>query len=202
MVYVSASAAFAAGLILGLLALVVWRQVRRLNVQLCELRGRLAALEQERSSWPALRMSFEYRSDTREALLHVTNDGGAAEVWVPMSIEGPLAQQVDGDVYGAWAPGAAATVELRHGQTRKLRLAQLDLSVFPYAQWEIYGAGNDGAPFAVRAMHTSTIGGDPETHAPVLFLQLAVVSSPEPPQQGPQCTIALQPFEAVRLRAI
>jgi hypothetical protein len=51
-------------------------------------------------------------------------------------------------------------------------------------------------------MHTSTIGGDPETHAPTLFLQVAVGSAPESTGPPPECTIALQPFEAVRLRPV
>jgi hypothetical protein len=51
-------------------------------------------------------------------------------------------------------------------------------------------------------MNTSMIGGDPETHAPPLFLQVAIVSSPDSAVPPPECTIALQPFEAVRLRPI
>jgi hypothetical protein len=51
-------------------------------------------------------------------------------------------------------------------------------------------------------MNTSMIGGDPETHAPPLFLQVAIVSSPDSVVPPPECTIALQPFEAVRLRPI
>jgi hypothetical protein len=93
---------------------------------------------------------------------------------------------------------------LRHGETRALRLAQLDLSVFPYAQWEIFAARPAEArrPESMRAMHTSVIGGNPDTHAPPLFIQVTLVSSPESAAEPPQSTIVLQPFEAVRLRPL
>jgi len=117
-----------------------------------------------------------------------------------MSVEGALAYHLDGAICAVWQDGGA-TIDLRRGETRTLRLAKLDLSVFPYAQWEIYGIRQvGGEAFAVRAMHTSTIGGDPDTHAPVLFIQVAIVCSPDSAGPPVHCTIALQPFEAVRLR--
>jgi hypothetical protein len=51
-------------------------------------------------------------------------------------------------------------------------------------------------------MHTSMIGGSPDTHAPPVFLQIALASSPETVGPPPHSTIALQPFEAVRLRPV
>jgi hypothetical protein len=82
-------------------------------------------------------------------------------------------------------------------------LAKLDLSVFPYAQWEIYAVGPAGTGLqSVRAMHSSMIGGDPDTHAPTMFLQVALQTSPDAIVPPPQCTIALQAFDAVRLRPV
>jgi hypothetical protein len=94
---------------------------------------------------------------------------------------------------------------IRRGEIRTLRLAQLDLSVFPYAQWRIFALGRraDG-PYAEvlsrPAMHTSMIGGDPATHAPSLFLQVVLLSAPDAGGPPVHCTIALQAFDAVRLR--
>ena len=51
-------------------------------------------------------------------------------------------------------------------------------------------------------MNTSLSGGDPETQGPPMFLQVAVISSPDSAMPPPECTIALQPFEAVRLRPL
>jgi hypothetical protein len=51
-------------------------------------------------------------------------------------------------------------------------------------------------------MHTSMIGGNPDTHAPPLFIEVALACSPESAAQLPHSTIALQPFEAVRLRPV
>jgi hypothetical protein len=100
-----------------------------------------------------------------------------------------------------WLDEATSTVSIGRGQRRTLRVAALDLSVFPYAQWQIF-ARHGHELVSVRAMNTSIIGGDPETQAPPLFLQVALASSPDAAVPPPECTIALQPFEAVRLRPV
>ena len=70
------------------------------------------------------------------------------------------------------------------------------------------GGHYDGGPAqaghyeSMRAMHTSMIGGNPDTHAPTMFIQVALASSPESATQPPHSTIALQPFEANRLRPV
>lgn len=170
------------------------------------LRNHIAALERAREARPSLRVAFEFNAGTREALIHVSNDGGDADVSAGMSIEGALAQPVANSLQAAWIDDERWRVRIPRGRTRTLRVAQLDLSVFPYAQWQVYAVGEvaDGMhrPFAVRAMHTSMIGGDPDTHAPTIFLQVAVASSPECVGPPSGCTIALQPFEAVRLRPV
>ena len=219
-------AASAAALILGVACVFLWRNLAGSTREVDRLRGQIAHLERELSARPSLRVTFEFNATGREALLHVTNDGGAALVWAPMSVEGALSQQVDGDLCAVWRNETAPRVMLHHGKTHTLRLAQLDLSVFPYAQWEIFvadpgppeGGQYDGGPasaFAsapadkkagryesIRAMHTSMIGGNPDTHAPPLFIEVALASSPESAAQPPHSTIALQPFEAVRLRPV
>ena len=197
-------AASAAALILGGACVGLWRKLTGSRRELLRLRGLIARLETEQSARPSLRVTFEFTATGREALLHVTNDGRDAVVWAPMSVEGALSQQVEADLRGAWRNEAGSRVMLRHGVTRTLRLAQLDLSVFPYAQWEIFAAGpaEAGRPERTRAMHTSMIGGNPDTHAPPLFIQVTLVSLPESAAQPPHSTIVLQPFEAVRLRAV
>ena len=202
--------ALSVALVLALLAAVsMWRSAEASKRLIRDLQQRIARLERERISRPAPRVSFEFKASTREALLHIANDGGDAEMWAMVSIEGALAQQLTGDVCAAWAGGNGPRAVIRRGESGTLRLAQLDLSVFPYAQWQIYGVGTgldarEQAPevFSMRAMHTSMIGGDPETHAPTMFLQIAVATDPESIGPPPHCTIALQPFEAIRLRPV
>jgi hypothetical protein len=192
----------------------VWRYIRRLQRSLQRLRREIAALERDRAARPSPRVAFAFNAHTREALLHVTNDGGDAEMRAPLSIEGALATQLEDDVSAVWLDGEGATAVIRRGETHTLRLAKLDLSVFPYAQWEIFvdgppsafakapadkGGGHYGS---VRAMHTSMIGGDPETHAPAMFVQVALVTTPDAVGPLPHCTVVLQPFEAVRLRPV
>lgn len=185
--------------IAAVVSAAVWRYVRRLRWTVQRLRQEIAALERDRAARPSPRVAFEFNAHTREALLHVTNDGGDAEVRAPLSVEGALATPLEGDVSAVWVDGDGATAVIRRGETQTLRLAKLDSSVFPYAQWEIFVDGHDGS---VRAMHTSMIGGDPETHAPAMFLQVALVTAPEAIAPPTQCTIVLQPFEAVRLRPV
>lgn len=214
---VSEPVAVAAAVVAAVAGFLVWRRLLAAQRVIAGLRARIGELERMHAERPRPRVAFEFRTATREAWLHVVNEGADADFWAPMTIEGPLAHHVSGAIYGDWQSGPAGHIRVRRGETRSVRLARLDLTVFPYAQWEIFGMrpaeplgeveGGRDRPraaswqaFAVRAMHTSTIGGDPETHAPVLLLQVDVVSAPEPSTVSAQCTIALQPFEAVRVR--
>lgn len=197
-------AAIVAVLILAVSCALTWRAAlrsRRLGRLVSRLQQEVARLERERIARPSLRVTFEFNATTREALVHVANDGGDAAVWALMSMEGALTQCVDADLRAAWLDEHVSTLPIARGEVRTLRLAELDLSVFPYAQWQIFAVrGHDVV--SVRALNTSMIGGDPETHAPPLFVQIAVVSSPDSAAPPPECTIALQPFEAVRLRPV
>ena len=195
----TASYALVGVLILAAIGAEAWRRALKSRRLVRRLQQRIADLERELTARPALRIAFEFRTGTREALLHVTNDGGEADVWAPTSIEGALTSQLEGEIRAAWQDAPGSTVPLRRGETRTLRVAQLDLSVFPYAQWQLYGINARGERVSVRAMHTSMIGGDPATHAPVVFIQVALVSSPDGAGAPAHCTIALRPFEAVRL---
>ena len=177
----------------------VWRHVSGLRLTVRRLQQEIAALQRDRAARPSPRMSFEFNSTTREALVHVTNDGGDGEMHAAMSIEGALATSLNGGVSAAWSESGRSTEVVRRGETKTLRLARLDLSVFPYAQWELYAVSGD-TMVSMRAMRSSTIGGDPETHAPAMFLQLALATVPEATAPPTHCTIALQPFDAVRLR--
>lgn len=194
-------AAVAAALILAVSCALMWRGALRARRLVNRLQQQLDRLERERVSRPSLRVTFEFNATAREALVHVTNDGGDATVFARMSAEGALAQRVDSDLRGIWLDEELSTVSIRRGERRTLRVAELDLSVFPYAQWQIFARRGDET-LSVRAMNTSMIGGDPETHAPPMFLQVAVISSPDSAMPPPECTIALQPFEAVRLRPL
>ncbi len=179
---------------------LLWRSLDRSRRLADRLHQELAQLKSERTARPALRVTFEFNATTREALVRVANDGGEAAVWAAMSVEGSLAQRVEHDVRAMWVGETSPVVSIRRGQSRVLRLAQLDISVFPYAQWQVYGIDARGDVLVVRATHTSMIGGDPETHAPTIFLQVALVTSPDTAGAPAHCTVALQPFEAVRLR--
>jgi hypothetical protein len=187
-------------------------QAHRLREQVAVLRQQMGVLQKVAAGRPAPRVGFEFDASSREVLLHVTNDGADAEMWAPMSVEGALATGLAPDVRAVWVDGAnrpanpdGSTAMIRRGEIRTLRLAQLDLSVFPYAQWRIFALGRraDG-PYAEvlsrPAMHTSMIGGDPATHAPSLFLQVVLLSAPDAGGPPVHCTIALQAFDAVRLR--
>jgi hypothetical protein len=200
------TAALAAAFLFAVLLSLVWRSLVRSRRLVAGLQRQVASLERAREARPSLRVAFEFNAGTREALVHVSNDGGDGEVSAGMSIEGALAQPVENTLQAAWIDEVRGRVMIRRGRTRTLRLAQLDLSVFPYAQWQVYAvgevAGRTRSAFSVRAMHTSMIGGDPDTHAPPIFLQVVFVSSPEPYGPPAGCTIALQPFEAVRLRPV
>ena len=179
----------------------VLRYVRRLQRTIQQLRQEIGTLERERAARPSLRGAFEFNALTREALLRVSNDGGEAQVRAPLGIEGALATQLEGEVSAVWVDGQEATALIRRGETRTLRIAKLDVSVFPYAQWEIY-ATRDGTVSSLRAMHTSMIGGDPDTHAAAMFVQVALVTTPDSVGPPPHCTVVLKPFEAVRLRPV
>lgn len=191
----------AMALILGVGCLLLWRALVASREEIRRLREQVDGLNRARAARPSLRVTFEFNATTREALLHVTNDGRDASVWANMSMEGALSQQVDGDLRAVWRGETASSVMLRRAETRTLQLAHLDLSVFPYAQWEIYARRADVA-MSLRPMHTSMIGGNPDTHAPPIFIQVMLASSPESATQPPHSTVVLQPFEAVRLRPV
>lgn len=193
--------AFAAVVILAVSCALTWRAAVRARRLVERLQQQVARLERERLALPWLRVAFEFNATTREALVHVSNDGGDAAVRARMSVEGALAQRLDAELRALWMDEGSSTVSIGRGQMRTLRVAELDLSVFPYAQWRIFAIRGQDV-LSLRAMNTSMIGGDPETHAPPLFLQIAVVSSPDSAAPPPECTIALQPFEAVRLRPV
>lgn len=193
--------AVTAVLVLAVSCALTWRAAVVARRRADRLEREIARLERERAARPVLRATFEFDATTREALLHVMNDGGDASVCARMSLEGALTERVGSDLRAAWRDAAQETVAIGRGEMRTLRVAELDLSVFPYAQWQIFTLrGHEVC--SVRAMNTSMIGGNPETHAPPVFLQVALVSSPESATPPPECTIALQPFEAVRLRAV
>ena len=194
-------AAVTAILILAVACTLASRAAVRARRLADRLQHEVSRLERERVARPSLRVTFEFDATTREALVHVINDGGDATVCARMSVEGALAQRVDADLRAAWLDDGASTVPIGRGEMRTLRIAELDLSVFPYAQWQIFALRGHEL-LSVRAMNTSMIGGDPETHAPPLFVQVALVSSPDSAAPPPECTIALQPFEAVRLRPV
>lgn len=182
-------------------AVAMWRRARTLQDRLARMQQRLTALERDHQSRPLPRLAFEFNGRTREALLHLTNDGGDVEIEGRIAVEGELTHGLPGDAHAAWEDGGGASREVRTGETKTLRIAQLDVSAFPYAQWQVYAVSSsagDGV-LAVRAMHTSMIGGDPDTHAAPLFVQVAMTCSPDPGCPPPHCTIALRPFEAVRL---
>jgi hypothetical protein len=194
-------AAVTAALVLAVSCALTWRAAVVARRRVEHLEREIARLERERATRPILRLAFEFHATTREALLHVMNDGGSASVCARMSVDGALTQRVESDLRAAWLDTAQEKVSIGRGEMRTLRVAELDLSVFPYAQWQIFALrGHEVC--SVRAMNTSMIGGNPETHAPPVFLQVALVSSPQSATPPPECTIVLQPFEAVRLRAL
>ena len=183
-------------------AVVMWSRARNLQRRLGQMQQRLAALEREHQSRPSPRVAFEFNGSTREALLHLTNDGGDVEIEGRIAVEGELAHKLPVAACAAWQDGGGSMRAVRKGQTRTLRIAQLDVSAFPYAQWQVYAVSpgaSDDQVLAVRAMHTSMIGGDPDTHAAPLFVQVALTCSPDAASPPPHCTIALRAFEAVRL---
>jgi hypothetical protein len=197
----TALSALVAVLFLAVACALLWRSALRARRLAERLQKEVARLEGERAAVPSLRVTFEFNATTREALVHVSNDGGGAVVGARMSVEGALAQRMGTDLRAAWLDANSPTVSIARGEMRTLRVAELDLSVFPFAQWQIFCVRGDER-ISVRAMNTSMIGGDPDTHAPPLFVQIAVASSPAAPAPPPECTIALQPFEAVRLRPV
>src|SRR5688572_3073449 len=95
-------AALAAVLILAVSCAITWRSALRSGRLVSRLQQHVARLERERIARPSLRVTFEFNATTREALVHVTNDGGDAAVWARMSVEGALAQRVDADLRAAW----------------------------------------------------------------------------------------------------
>jgi len=194
-----------AGLIIGLLATPLlefawhyWRAPVRLTD---ELDRRVSALEQARTVQPIVRLQFDYNSKTQRARLHVTNDGDEGEFWASLLIDGDLSGRLEHAVFATWEDTDRPKTSMAKGQTRTLCLAELDLSTFPFAQWQVHVTSEGGRPSALRAMHTSVIGGDPAAHAPTMFLEVSLLSTPDCGEGARTCTIALYPFDAQRLRS-
>jgi hypothetical protein len=194
------------GLIVGLLstpllefAWYYWRAPVRLTD---ELDQRVAALEQARTGRPVVRLQFDYNSKTQRARLHVTNEGDDGEFWASLLIDGDLSGRLDHAVFATWEDTDRVKTSIARGQTRTLCLAELDLGTFPFAQWQLHVTSERGRPPALRAMHTSVIGGDPSAHAPTIFLDVSLLSRPDCGERArTRCTIALYPFDAHRLRS-
>ncbi len=199
----SIAAVLAAVILIGA-AIATFRHVRRLQRLVAQLQQRLRSMEEERIRRPALHVAFEFDSVAREALVHVTNNGGDADVSARIAAEGELSHDLPIDALAVWRDDGGASRVIRSGETGTMRIAQLDVSVFPYAQWQVYGVSNSsgGGELTVRAMHTSMIGGDPETHAPAIVVQVVLACAPSPATPVPHCTIALRAFDAVRLGSL
>jgi len=134
------------------------------------------------------------------ARLHVTNHGAEATFRAPLIIDGPLSSRLNRLLFAQWEHTDGPQTSIPRGDTRTLRLAWLDLSSFPFAQWCVYTTAADDGAASLYAMHASVIGGAPDTQAPPIFLDVAILSTPES-ESLCACVIALQPFEAQRLRA-
>jgi membrane protein implicated in regulation of membrane protease activity len=201
---VPAGAYAALAAVLGLLATPLiafaWHYWRAPSRMIDDLERRVAQLEQAASASPSPRLRFEHETTTWQALLHVTNDGEDAEFWAPVTIDGSLSRPPHGRAFATWTHTPAPKTLIARGRTRTLRLAQLDLSIFPFAQWQVYTVGDDTSPVVLRAMHTSVIGNAPDAHATPIFLDVSILSTPETREHVMGCTIALYPFAAERLR--
>jgi membrane protein implicated in regulation of membrane protease activity len=196
----AALAAAALALFAAPLVALAWHYWRAPSRMIDDLERRVAQLEQAASASPSPRLRFEHETTTWQALLHVTNDGEDAEFWAPLIIDGSLSRAIDGRTFATWTHTPAPKTLIARGRTRTLRLAQLDLSIFPFAQWQVYAIGDDTSPVVLRAMHTSVIGNAPDAHATPIFLEVSILSTPDSRDHAQGCTIALYPFAAERLR--
>jgi hypothetical protein len=189
--------------LIGGVALTRLLQRRRAALAARERRGeqleqRIASLEQAVVIAPTVGLRFEFDTATQLARLHVTNDGADGTVRAPVTIDGPLSSRPNGQLFAQWEQTDAPSMSLSRGATRTLRIARLDVSSFPFAQWCVPVTTDEGTS-VLYAMHASVIGGAPETQAPPLFLDVAIVDEEDQHLCG--CTIVLHPFDAERLRS-
>jgi hypothetical protein len=196
-----ATAAPVAGLLAGLLAAVlvdgIWGRWRTWARTIEELERRVTLLEQT-SVGPPPRVTFEYDSNTLLARLHVTNDGTDADFRARLLVDGQLSMRLDREVFVRWEHTDQPHTAISRGTTRTLRLARLDVSAFPFAQWHIDAVTDDG-PTMLPAVDVSVIGGAPDMQAAPLFLEVSIFQSGASVACVYTCTIALYPFEAQRL---
>jgi hypothetical protein len=196
---VAALIALIAGMTLA--RLLEWRlavtAARRRRVE--QLEQRVASLEEAMAIAPVVHLRFEYDSNTQWARLHVTNHGADGTFRAPLTIDGSLSSRLNSHVFAHWEHADAPAMPIPRGHTRTLRLAQLDVSSFPFAQWYVHATTDEG-PLAVYATHTSIIGGAPDAQAPPLFLDVAILGTPQL-ERPCACTIILHPFDAERLRS-
>lgn len=193
------------GLVLGAILVpvagLVWMYWRAPWRTIEDLHQRIAMLEESRAGLPSPGLRFEYDQRLGRAKLHVTNQGGAAEFFAPMTIDGALSTPVDIGVFAAWEHTAAVRVRLARGETRTLHLASLDVASFPFAQWKIQVAAEGRGAWEVSALHTSVVGGLPDTQAPRLLLHVSLASTPDAADGAAQRVVALDPFGAAVLTA-
>jgi hypothetical protein len=116
-------------------------------------------------------------------------------------IDGDLSGRWEGIAFATWEDADQRTVRIGQGDTRTLAIAQLDVTAFPFAQWQVYVTQEDGRQSVLRAMHTSTIGADQAARAPTMFLEVSVFSRPDAIERVRPCTIALHAFDAQHLRS-
>lgn len=194
-------AALLVGLLVAIAFALFWRRLRLLRRAADQLERRVAELERMHDAQPAARVRFDYNSNTHVVRLHLTNDGADAEFWATLLIDGDLSGRWEGVAFATWDDSDQQKVRIGTGETRVLRLAQLDLTAFPFAQWEICVTMEDGRRTTFRAMHTSRIGGDPLAHAPTMFLEVSVLSTPQSLERVQTYTVALHAFDAQQWRS-
>lgn len=195
--------AAAAGVVAGLLATPLlglawhyWRAPLRLIEDLVQ---RVGALERARTARPSARVRFEYDNKAQHALLHVTNHGANGTFWAPLTINGALSSRLDEPVCAKWEHTDQPKTSIAKGQTCTLCLARLDLTTFPFAQWQLYATSEDRGPTVLRAMHTSVLGGAPDAHARTIILEVSPLSAPDSVDGIRTYKIALQAFDAERV---
>jgi hypothetical protein len=91
------------------------------------------------------------------------------------------------------------STHIARGETRALHLATLDTTSFPFAHWQVRVTADGRGASEVPAMHTSVIGGLPDTQAPRLLLHVTLVSVPDAVGELASRVVALDPFGAALL---
>ena len=191
--------AFMVGLIFTGMAEWIWsarRVRRRLLWQVEQLESRVALLEKAKAAAPVASVRFEYDSYAQLARLHVTNQGDDGIFRALLTIEGSLSTRITRPVFAQWEHKDEPQTVIPGGETRTLRLASLDVETFPFAKWGVHMTSDEG-PVTVPAMHSSVIGGTPETQAPPIYLEVALRTRDS--ERPSMSTIALYPFEAQKL---